>query len=145
MNPFAFLALVILATGCASAPTQQELAGLYYGIPPKHAEEAYYRVVKPTLLDPNSIQTRNIHPPRKFWLKRGGTTSAFWLICGEVNAKNRFGAYTGFKPTLVWAKDGLGGIVETYPGSLGCIVGTHKQDIDPCGYYRHTPALLKCN
>lgn len=51
-----------------------------------------------TLKDPASAQFRNVE------LKAGGT-----ILCGEINAKNSFGGYVGFRPfvttasaTVIW-------------------------------------------
>lgn len=45
--------------------------------------------VKEQMKDPSSVQFRNVHG-----YKKGGNDAV--LICGEVNAKNSFGGYTGF-------------------------------------------------
>lgn len=57
---------------------------------PKYQEWSEYqaaeKLVADTLKDPSSAQFRN--------LKKDKLTGS---ICGEVNAKNSYGAYTGFK------------------------------------------------
>lgn len=40
-------------------------------------------------------------------------TTYAWGICADVNAKNSFGGYTGFKPVVVIWRSGVG-IVEAY-------------------------------
>lgn len=54
----------------------------------KAAKEAISRDMK----DPNSAQFRDIKQ-----YKNG----SFDVVCGEVNAKNSYGAYTGFRPFVV--------------------------------------------
>lgn len=74
----------------------------------EHKAKAY---IASKLLDPSSAQFRN--------LKRNGGS-----LCGEVNGKNRFGAYVGFQ-TFFASLDGDIGMVEpqaslldaTQPGS----------------------------
>jgi hypothetical protein len=53
------------------------------------AEEGVRQRVREALRDPSSAQFRNIHPGQ------GGYT------CGEVNAKNALGGYTGFAKFVV--------------------------------------------
>ena len=48
-------------------------------------EDAAISVVREKMLDPDAAQFRGVE-------KRGE-----WTVCGEVNGKNRFGAYVGFK------------------------------------------------
>lgn len=138
--------IMLMISSCTSMPTKDELEGADYGIPPKDNKvgEVYEQIIRGTLIDPSSIQTRNIQQPQKFWTKNGKRLSAFWLICGEVNAKNRFGGYTGFKPEMVWFKTGQGGVLQSIPGNPGCVLAPAKKEIDPCGYYRGQNDLFKC-
>ncbi|TKI02661.1 hypothetical protein [Martelella alba] len=60
--------------------------------------------VMSALKDPGSADFRNLH----YYVKtqnKDGTTVGF--VCGEVNAKNSFGAYTGFKKFMVPAGVGV--------------------------------------
>jgi hypothetical protein len=53
------------------------------------------KLISAQLKDPSSAQYRNE------WSKDGG-----W-VCGEVNAKNSFGGYIGFRHyTVIWQDDG---------------------------------------
>ena len=49
------------------------------------------------LLDPSAAQFRKLH------IATGGPDPA---LCGEINAKNRMGAYTGFKLFYVIYREG---------------------------------------
>lgn len=54
--------------------------------------------VKSQLSDPESAQFRNVH--------EGVERKNGWIVCGEVNAKNKFGGYTGFKKFSATEKEG---------------------------------------
>lgn len=54
--------------------------------------------LKQQMLDPDTAQFRNVHEGRK--RDRG------WIVCGEVNTKNRFGGYTGFRKFSMTEKEG---------------------------------------
>ncbi len=77
--------------------------------------------------DPSSAQFRE--------MKRQGP-----LICGEINAKNSYGAYAGFQPFLVWdgkamvAKDGteLNDVLYRARITLACVDGdTSRMKLPP--------------
>ncbi|MEB0092879.1 hypothetical protein QN391_07325 [Pseudomonas sp. CCI1.2] len=66
-----------------------------FPVPEARAEQAK-NAVKATLKDPESAQFRNLYtksftgnPPRP-------NLAALVSVCGEVNAKNSYGGYTGF-------------------------------------------------
>lgn len=59
------------------------------GIPPAALE-----AVKRDLLDPFSAEVRDVRNVRGSW-------------CGQVNAKNRFGAYVGWKTFYAFEADGV--------------------------------------
>ena len=63
--------------------------------------EAAKKEVESRLSDPSSAQYRNI------------TTSSQGVVCGEVNAKNKMGGYTGFE-MFVYNAAGYGSGVD-YP------------------------------
>jgi hypothetical protein len=145
MKIFQVMIFIVLAS-CATRPTEQEISSLYYGLPPQAnmIEQIFKNTVKPTLIDPESIQVRNVRGPIKFWSKQNNRLAGYWLICGEVNAKNRFGGYVGFKPEVIWANPNGSGLEPTIPGSPGCILGNMKQEVDPCNFYAGVSDFLKC-
>lgn len=104
--------LGFLLTGCASAPTQQEIANADYGTP--MSEDQCRRIAEQDianqLKDPNSAQFRDEQPCYKGWLSSApllGMKAAFGYVQkGEVNGKNSFGGYVGFSPYLVLIKNG---------------------------------------
>lgn len=104
-----FIALMLLA-GCATVPTNQEFVtgdpGPSLEDPSKRAVEAIGR----NLIDSWSAHYR-LCEPQKAWRKLpqfggGGPTVYGWMVCGEVNAKNRSGGYTGWKPVAVFFRAG---------------------------------------
>ncbi len=145
-NLFFIGVISFLIQACATKPTKQELDNANYGLHPSESdiERIYKETVKQTLIDPESVQTRNIQEPKKFWRKSNDFLQAYWIICGEVNAKNRLGGYTGFKPAIIWANKSGSGMEETIPGSPGCILGNMIQDVDPCGFYSNQSDFFKC-
>lgn len=69
-----------------------------------HAKDSY-ESFKRTLNDPYSAQFRDV------WMVKFGEEGAVGsAVCGEVNARNGFGAYTGYQPfaatgDLSWTQD----------------------------------------
>lgn len=65
--------------------------------------------LRPRLKDPDSAQIRLLGTPKAMVIKavpmmtNGG---AGWRICAEVNAKNSYGGYTGYKRIFVLWNDG---------------------------------------
>lgn len=94
MNPFSrrvslILWICMLTTGllaCQSSDTPRV--------------ETAKKLMSNVLKDPVSAQYRNIYVesfPKEIIKK----TNISWAVCGEVNSKNSFGAYTGFKRFVV--------------------------------------------
>ncbi|WP_408098003.1 hypothetical protein ACJVC5_03510 [Peredibacter sp. HCB2-198] len=112
------IAVLLFATSCAT-PNEAEISALNYGIPPKNYEEIYKNGLKNALKDPESLQIRNVKEPKKMWSKdlyRG--LSAYWIICGEYNAKNSFGGYVGYDIGAVWFKNGNFGRLNLIKGEM---------------------------
>ncbi len=66
-------------------------------------EGAARELVAPTLYDPSSAQFRNLRVSGDF-------------LCGEVNGKNRFGAYVGFRPFAGVPKHGPSSVIIVEEG-----------------------------
>jgi hypothetical protein len=96
--------LSILLTGCATAPTAQELASIDYGSYPTDHKKSVERYLDSTLKDPDSKRIEWLRGPQTMWSKGGALAgvgmSAGYAVCAYVNAKNSFGGYTGAK--LSW-------------------------------------------
>lgn len=95
------LILLLVSSGCATMPTQQELSNLDYGSP---LTIDYQTVIKnyfnKVLFDPYSAHY-NFGNPRQYWYKEapllGGKLYAGYIVFVGVNAKNRMGGYVGVK------------------------------------------------
>ena len=98
-----FLKLVVISCsfllfGCgASRPTPQQLTSANYGERPKNIESLITDHVKETLIDPDSMKNLKIGQPQRGWtLTNYGKTILYgYWVRYSLNAKNRFGGYTG--------------------------------------------------
>ena len=103
--------VMCLLSGCATPPTQEEVANFDYGPYPTRYEkiikEYYGRVLK----DPSSAQYKNFTTPRTYWFSRpplaGGGTLIGHMVCVTYNAKNSYGAYTGYDTDLFLIHSGV--------------------------------------
>jgi hypothetical protein len=113
----AALAATGLLAGCASAPTQQEISHADYGQPMSQQQclSISEAAIADQLKDPSSAQFRNEAPCHTGWVSSVpilGMKAAFGYVQrGEVNGKNSFGGYVGFRPYLVLMKNG--GVVRS--------------------------------
>ena len=89
----------LLLGGCVSAPTSEEMTSADYGPPPKDYEATVREYLSHTLKDPYSYDLKFLFEPRKDWSGLGARKQFGYAVCANVNAKNSFGAYTGFKLT----------------------------------------------
>lgn len=99
---FSFVSLILAA--CATGPpTQEELATADYGsiISQEDAQRKAQSFISSSLKDPNSAQYQwgNVE---KGWIRHapayGGGLVFGYILDVNVNAKNSFGGYVGFKP-----------------------------------------------
>lgn len=92
------------------------------GISDNEIVEKAKLVVGTALKDPGSAQYRNIKITRyPKEIAKTQTPPSFWSVCGEVNSKNSFGGYAGFKRFMV--RDGS--TTPIYEGQLST-----KSDIE---------------
>ena len=85
--------------GCATMPTQKEIAKLDYGAPITiDYEKPIKQYFSNVLFDPYSA-VYEFGTPREYWFEdiplAGGTMYAGYLVPVAINAKNRMGGYTG--------------------------------------------------
>lgn len=101
---FVITFISILLSACASGPpTKKELADANYGsaITTEEAKEKAENFLSDRLKDPNSAQYQwgNIY---QGWIRHapihGGDLLFGYILDVNVNAKNSFGGYVGFKP-----------------------------------------------
>ena len=93
--------LIVLAAfllgGCVSAPTSEEMSSADYGPSPSNYEATVREYLSQNLKDPYSYDLKFLFEPRKDWSGLGARKQFGYAVCANVNAKNSFGAYTGFK------------------------------------------------
>ena len=105
--------LSLWLTSCASAPTQQQIASANYGaaMAPEQCKSIAEESIANQLRDPGSAQFRNEQLCHQGWVSSVpllGMKAAFGYVQrGEVNGKNAFGGYVGFRPFLVLIRDGV--------------------------------------
>lgn len=101
------LPLIIAAffAGCAT-PSQEDLARADYGPYPSDYESIVKRHLSNSLKDPDSAQYRFLNTPKSGWNGLGGVKYG-WIVCAQVNAKNSYGGYVGFRPAYFMIKNGL--------------------------------------
>jgi hypothetical protein len=99
------IAIALLVTACASAFQRPEPTA-DYGSPPQGYEEAIKARFEQVLKDPESARYRFGRPVKAYTnegLAYGGKVSwVGYLVDVQVNAKNSFGGYVGFKPYMVF-------------------------------------------
>ena len=84
------LAPLLLVSACAVAPNQDEI-GPY----PSEYRDIIKKHLQRTLFDPYSVRSASISlPTQGHLLFRQG-----WIVCVEMNAKNRMGGYVGIQRT----------------------------------------------
>ena len=104
-------ALLPLLAACASGPTQEQMSNANYGRDILAAEcvSLAERTIANSLKDPSSAQFRNSQCFKGHWGSvpvLGMGVEFGWVQKGEVNGKNSYGGYVGFRPYQVLIKDG---------------------------------------
>lgn len=102
----------VLLTGCASAPTRQQISTADYGSPmtPSRCLAVAENHIASLLKDPSSAQFRGETSCTKGWSGKApllGMKAVFGYVqTGQVNGKNSFGGYVGFRTYEVIMKNG---------------------------------------
>jgi hypothetical protein len=78
-----------------------------HAVPPGNLSTAARRVIAARIIDPGSLVLRNTH----LATATSETGQRVSLLCGEYNAKNRFGGYVGFK-NFVYEPSVLKGVLS---------------------------------
>lgn len=100
-----FLTFTLLAIGgCAGGPpTKEELAKADYGTPisQENAQAQALEFLKRVLKDPDSAKI-DWSPVSPGWWREapahGGSLKFGYILNGNINGKNSYGAYIGYKP-----------------------------------------------
>ena len=109
-------ALILLAlsavTGCASGPTlppptADELAAADYGKKPASFNQTFVGFLHHmNFKDPESLKVRNVSAYKQYRTYEE-TRRYGYLICGEYDAKNGFGGYSGYQKAGYFVHDDL--------------------------------------
>jgi hypothetical protein len=82
---------LLLMAGCATAPTQQELAEADYGSYPSDYEQIIKNYMFTVLKDPESARYQFLNAPKTAWSSGFGEKKFGYVVCAYINAKNSFG------------------------------------------------------
>jgi hypothetical protein len=97
---------ILIAAGCATGPpTKEELAKADYGasISQEDAQKQAFEFLKRVLKDPDSakVDWSSVTPG---WMREapihGGSVKFGYVLNASVNARNSYGAYSGYKPYM---------------------------------------------
>ena len=83
MYKIVFSITLAFLTGCATFPTDEEIAAADYGQKPTQYKQKIEEYLKSVLLDPESAQVTNYSTPKKDWLV-GSEGYGFSYAWGEV-------------------------------------------------------------
>ena len=111
ITTFAFLLLagaVLAASLPQSVPADASLCGAF----PKYYKEIIYNWMKEALVDADSAKIEWGEDPKPVDIGKNGQHFYGWLVIFKVNARNRFGAYTGKQTHAALIRDNQ--IRQTY-------------------------------
>ena len=111
----AAIAVLTVLSGCAvgTPPAPEQMLSADYG--PIPTDDQIKRGIKSyletKLKDPDSALTKNISQPEKGFLTlssiaEGSRYTYGWLVYFDVNAKNSYGGFVGYKKYSVVIRDG---------------------------------------
>jgi hypothetical protein len=113
----------ILAAGCKSPPTQEEMAKYNYGPRPDDYQKLIRDYLSPKLVDSANAIVEFKAGPRELYQQDTTLRSLQygWGVCVFVNDKNTRGAYDGPYPMVFFIRDGK--IVAVNGGSDDNVIG----------------------
>lgn len=126
MTRYLALTFVLIAAGCAVAPASEDGRPLTLddaGPRPASADAVIREAIRYRLKDPDSAMFRVIGEPWRMVTNKTMVTNggAGWDMCFEMNAKNSYGAYTGYKPTyLLWNSGRVIEYLDDDFGEIAC-------------------------
>jgi len=108
LGAFSLTVLLVFLSGCVHAPPAPHFTAADYGPLPVHYEETIKQYFETALKDPFSAQYKFQKPEQGYTYKvfvSGGANNPGWLVNVDVNAKNSYGAYVGWKRYSFLIKD----------------------------------------
>lgn len=103
---FVATTLSLAIAGCATPPSQQELESADYGAYPVSYEQIIKNRMSTILKDPDSAQYRFLNTPKTGWNSFGGKKFGY-IVCVNINAKNSYGGYVGYRMSYFMIKNDL--------------------------------------
>jgi hypothetical protein len=130
----AWLAPLLLLTGCAGVPPPPNLATADIGPAPTAYEAPIRAYFAPQLKDPYSA-VYQFEAPVRAWDHYDNVT---WAVCGTVNAKNSFGANVGARPfiALFFPNGSILGAIDTHEYTTRVSLAVEK-----CAQWRAAPPV----
>ncbi len=92
-------------TGCAT-PTAADLERADYGFYPTDFESTIRAHLRSQLKDPDSAQISFLNSPKSGWYALGGLKYGY-VVCAQINSKNSFGAYVGYRPAYFMIRNDI--------------------------------------
>jgi len=114
MKKVLMIVVLLLMAGCINLPTKEELANADYGPCPEQYETIIKDYMEYVLFDSDSAKYKFGSVPYKGWMPvwdKSKPNSPFmkdaygWIVRFSINAKNRMGAYVGYKAHLCIIKN----------------------------------------
>lgn len=104
---YSMFAFVTMVTGCAALPSQEEIRDADYGSYPDNHESIVKGFYALGLKDPESVRYGSITRPQPYVLASRIDAAIYGhLVCVTYNAKNSYGAYTGFSTDALILRNG---------------------------------------
>ena len=103
-----FSAVLLTFVGCATPVTREQITSADYGKFPSTYKESIQGYMSNVLIDPESGRYRFFEKPVKGYAYINGTLSPpefGYLVFAGINAKNRYGGYTGEKAHIFFFRD----------------------------------------
>ena len=127
------LIAVILMAGCSSTiqpiePDTRPFDASGYGPPPENYENAIKQLMGQVLFDPYSAVFNFSTPPKQGWFVGGDPFRYGYIVCAQINAKNRMGGYSGQKTYMYFFENGK---LTDYTGFEDLLARRDLRGLDP--------------
>ena len=102
-------ALALLALSASATAKEPDISKLNFGVSPQDPVTIAKALMARELRDPDSAQYRWVDTYMGYckegWAKGNGLGWYGWAATIEINAKNAYGGYTGFRPYTILYQD----------------------------------------
>lgn len=90
----------VVFLGCVIKPSEENLNMANFGSYPSNYEKIIKTYLDKTLKDPDSVKYEFTSTPWATWFVNQYFIDYGWGVCANLNAKNSYGGYTGYKINL---------------------------------------------